>query len=231
MVIKDCLYDIGLKRKLNEDSYKYSQKQNFALISDGMGGHEKGDIASGIIVDTFESYLNDFSNENIEDEKDFELSLKNYLKLANEESFSLIIKYANENNINKIMGATIIGIYHSIKFNKIWTFHLGDSRAYRIRDKKIEQLTNDHCMIQNNKEVLSKAIGNFDIFDLDINTYDTKINDILMICSDGVYNYIQEEEINHILEHNFNNHCALIKEKIYSNGAKDNFTLIVMEIL
>ena len=57
MVVKDFLYDKGLKREINEDSYIFDEKNNFVIVSDGMGGHEKGDKASKIVVETFNNYL------------------------------------------------------------------------------------------------------------------------------------------------------------------------------
>jgi serine/threonine protein phosphatase PrpC len=106
---------------------------------------------------------------------------------------------------------------------------LGDSRVYRIRENSLTQLTNDHSTYQNNKEVLSKAIGNFDIFNLDINIFDMKKGDIILICSDGVYNFVQECEMLE-LKNSLDNYCEMIKKIIYQNGAKDNLTLIVVEV-
>jgi serine/threonine protein phosphatase PrpC len=235
MLIKDYICDVGLKRKVNEDSFIIDEKNYFIVVSDGMGGHEKGDIASKIVVDSFYKTLNAFLEvEEYSNLNEFEEKIINYLNISNKNASDLITNYANKFDIKKTIGATVAGIFIEEVFKKMVIFHLGDSRVYRIRDNKIEQLTKDHSAYSeektSNKNILLKAVGNFKIFNMEINILDYEVKDIYLICSDGVSNLVNNEEILDVISKYSNNYCDIIKEKIYNNGARDNFTLVISEI-
>jgi protein phosphatase len=218
--------DIGLKRKNNEDSFLINNQNDFVIVSDGMGGYEKGEIASLIVVEEFDKKLLEFHNSN-KDRQDKQF-LTQQLNDANEQASKTISSYAKKNNIDKTIGATVVGFYRLEDTNQIALFHMGDSRVYRIRENKIEQLTNDHSI---NNNTLSKAIGNFDIFDLEIGFVDFEYDDIFLVCSDGVYNCISNQELLMIIENNtLDKSCQKIKDIIYKNGAKDNLTLVIATI-
>jgi len=223
MLSTDVICDIGLKRKTNEDSYLIDEKNDFAIVSDGMGGYEKGEIASSIIVEEFSKQLCEYIDT--DSSKHTREEIIKYLDMANERSSKKISIYANNHNITKTMGATVVGLYFAIDMNKLVLFHMGDSRVYRISDNEIEQMTVDHSV---NNNILAKAIGNFDTFSLDVKLTNFYEDDIYLICSDGVYNYISDEEmLSTIQKEGLNNSCKIIKDIIYKNGAKDNLTLII----
>jgi protein phosphatase len=218
--------DIGLKRKVNEDSFFVDEENNFVVVSDGMGGYEKGEVASLIVVEEFNKKLTEFHNltNNIQTKQ----LLCEYLNEANEQASKVISLYAKQNKIDKTIGATVVGFYYLENVKKIVLFHIGDSRIYKIKSDNIEQLTNDHSVSNN---VLSKAIGNFNIFDLEINFIDFEYSDIFLVCSDGVYNCISNQELLFMIKNNsLDKSCQKIKDIIYKNGAKDNLTLVVATI-
>jgi protein phosphatase len=232
MKIIDFISDVGLVRSVNEDSYLIDKNNKFAIVSDGMGGHEKGDIASELVVKTFSKAIHEFSIQNHAKDINVIISmLTKYLNNANEDSSLKIIDYANEHNIKDTMGATVAGIYlDKLEIAKVAIFHLGDSRVYRVRDNHLEQMTIDHSNDINNKNVLEKAIGNFEVFDLDIKLIDYQLGDLFLLCSDGINNFISDNELQDIIKNNSKDFCDIIKKHIYANGAKDNLTLIIVEV-
>lgn len=209
------LSDKGLKRETNEDSFVVNKDKTLLVVSDGMGGYQNGDIASKIIVDIYEEDINNIDTEDI----------STYLDASAKKASAKIKEYSLEKRVYKTIGATVVGVY---KKDNLALFHMGDSRVYRIRDKKIEQLSNDHIYKGN---VISKAIGNFDPFELEVNFTEYKENDIYLLCSDGICNFISDQEMNDIINNNdLSKCCKLIKEIVFSNGAKDNLTLILGKI-
>ena len=126
-------------------------------------------------------------------------------------------------------------------------FHLGDSRAYLFSQGSLQQLTVDHSkheeMKQNHasdeeiekagKNVITKAIGNFNAFDLDIQYVVPKLKDILLLCSDGVTDLCTNDELLRLIiqyRKNLDLLCLQIKNLVYTRGAKDNLSVIAIEI-
>ena len=124
-------------------------------------------------------------------------------------------------------------------------FHLGDSRAYRIRNKKIEKLTTDHSKYEQmkrsgkyseeqlskvNRNSITKAIGNFKMMPLEINYVELKKEDIYILCSDGISDLTHAKEMLEIIEKNkssLENALSKIKNLVYERGAKDNLSIII----
>ena len=255
MLIYSGITDVGLKREVNEDSYL--MEQNIFIISDGMGGHDRGEIASKIIIDTMRKEIaifdSDDSTVSFLDEKEVnEKKLKQQIiYLLNKsviKSKMRIENYIRVKNINSRMGATIAGIYFDqILDKKLATFHLGDSRVYRIQNERIEQLTIDHSRYEEmrrskrwkekdlknvDRNIITKAIGNFKLNDVEVNFYDIENNDIYIICSDGVSDLCSDTEIlNLVLKNidNLNRVCENIKRLVYLRGAKDNLSFIIIK--
>ena len=225
MIVKDYICDVGLKRSLNEDTYLINQENSYVLVSDGMGGHERGDVASDIVVNTY----NNIMEKSIKS-SDESFNINEVLNISNKEATLKITKFARDNKIKNTMGATIAGVYFDEK-NKIANcFHLGDSRIYRISNNKIEQITQDHSVMSENKNILSKAIGNFSSFEVELESLKYKRNDTFLICTDGIYNYINEDEVLDIIVNNKSDYCDLIKNKVYENTARDNLTIVIVEL-
>lgn len=254
MLIYSGITDVGLKREVNEDSYL--MEKDIFIISDGMGGHDRGEIASKIIIDTMKEEINIFNDNGstallVEKEENHEEKLKQQITyLLNSsviKSKKNIEKYIKNKNIYSKMGATIAGIYFDQILNKkLTTFHLGDSRVYMIRKEKIEQLTIDHSMYEDmrrsnryreedlknvNRNVITKAIGNFKLNDVEVNFYDIEDDDIYIICSDGVSDLCNEVEILDLVLkdiENLDKVCENIKKLVYLKGARDNLSFIII---
>ena len=221
-----------------------------------MGGHYKGDVASQIIVNVFEENFSknnetevtvpdgEIANQTIID--NMKVHTNRLLNSSIKESTNNIMDFAKKNNIRESMGATIVGLYQSLNSKDLAIFHLGDSKAYRIRNSIIEELTVDHSEYEEKKQSgkykeeelkkiskskITKAVGNFNAFELTINYTNIKIEDIYILCSDGISDLCEKEEILEIVQehsNNFDNIKEDIKNMIYSRGARDNLSIILI---
>jgi serine/threonine protein phosphatase PrpC len=256
------LTDKGLKRKVNEDAFLVVDACGLFVVADGMGGHERGEVASRIVVESFKqilcaeedstiSYCDEHDEDEtipyFDDDDDFEKKkqLEDTLKRVIEISTNKIKIYAKEKVLSSQIGTTVVGLYKLKNEEEMALFHLGDSRAYRIRNEKIEKLTIDHSKYEKmkqsgkyseeelfkvNRNSITKAIGNFKIMPLEINYVDLKKEDIFILCSDGVSDLTHAQEMLKIIEKNkesLENAVSQIKKLVYERGAKDNLSIII----
>lgn len=224
--------DRGLVREENEDSILVDDLEQLYIVADGMGGHEKGSVASGMVVDSFREI------PSIVEEKKLDINairalLNKMLNTQVEEVSHKLIAYANRHHITEIMGSTLVGIYKCPNFESWAIFHLGDSRAYHYSNEKLTQLTLDHTDVDSASNVINRAIGNFPAISLDLNYLSTKKGDYFILCSDGVSDYVSNQELLELLlkyRYSLALLCQYLKELIYERGAKDNLSFIVLEI-
>jgi serine/threonine protein phosphatase PrpC len=265
------LTDKGLKRKVNEDAFLVADACGLFVVADGMGGHERGEVASRMVVESFKQILCSeedstisYCDEHDEDETvpyfgdddedatvayedDFEKKsqLEDLLNRVIETSTNKIKTYAKEKVLSSQIGTTVVGLYKLKNEEEMALFHLGDSRAYRIRNEKIEKLTIDHSKYEKmkqsgkyseeelskvNRNSITKAIGNFNVMPLEINYVDLKKEDIFILCSDGVSDLTHAQEMLKIIEKNkgsLENAVSHIKKLVYERGAKDNLSIII----
>lgn len=196
--------DIGMRRKINEDNYCIHEDKHFpyAIVADGMGGHQAGEIASMMVIDIIEKHL----------KKELYTSL-NYVEAgeAVRQSFilanSMIYNYAKDNY--KVMGMGTTATFAMVYQNKIITAHVGDSRAYIISDR-IQQITKDHSYVQElvsrgkispemaknhpKKNYITRAMGAEETVKVDISIRPYN-GEIIALCSDGLTNLVEDEEI------------------------------------
>lgn len=238
------LSDIGKIRKRNEDSYLEKplkiaddEKAIAMIVADGMGGHRAGDVASKEVINVFEKNLNNGTNNSLED------LLRNSILEAN----NSIINMSVAKKELKGMGTTCTALV--LANNKAFIAHVGDSRAYLVRKNTIKQLTKDHTVAEHmvtfgmmseseaqtspKRNILMRAIGINDLLEVDmlepINIYP---NDIFVLCSDGLIEYVKEEEIKKIVSKNT---PAAACEKMVATanlrGGKDNITVQITKVL
>lgn len=237
--------DIGKIRENNEDSYlelnidNSDKKLLLLVVADGMGGHNAGEIASRTVVNSIENY---FKSQKEELKKDALKSLKNSIEGANRE----VIKASSDNEELSGMGSTCTAML--ILDNKTFLAHVGDSRAYLVRQKKITQLTKDHTLAEKmldsgimteeeakkspHRNMLIKAVGISD--EIEVETYEpfnTAPGDIYLLCSDGLTEYIDEEEICSILNiYDPEEACNLLVKIANKRGGKDNITVQIAKV-
>ena len=231
----------GKIRKVNEDSYViirdlYDNNVAFA-VADGMGGHEFGNVASSVAVNSFkELFLN---NENpIKDTFSCTECFHSIFNIINKR----ILEISREKNLTLGMGTTLSVAL--ITDNKLYTGHIGDSRIYIRHDNQIRQITKDHSYVEElmekgmitkdeakmhpKKNMITRALGIEDYVVADIAETETGEGDVVILCTDGLTSVVEDNEILNIINNsNTPEECTqtLIK-KANSLGGPDNITVI-----
>jgi serine/threonine protein phosphatase PrpC len=224
--------DKGRVREQNEDSYGY--KDNLFVVADGMGGHQAGEIASAIAVETI---LNiDFGVDNI----DFELE-KGILK-ANE----AILEEVNHYPEMAGMGTTVVVLL--IRDQTAYIAHVGDSRIYHYVDGALTQLTKDHSLVAEllengeiseneaknhpQRNILTQALGSRIEMKIEFLALGIQPGDKFLLCSDGLFGMVDREGIGEILK--MDGEAQELAEKLVEraneNGGSDNITVLVVEV-
>ncbi len=233
------LTDRGLVREENEDSFAIEERDGDYLLGvfDGMGGMRKGDVASAIIKEKF--------LEIAEKEKEWnEETIKRIIHEANRDIYS----YSKERGFEGQMGTTaVIGLIKNGE--KLYYLNIGDSRLYLLRDGKLKKLTNDHTLVElqrkkgvisekeakesNLKNVLTKAVGIRREVEPELyKPLELREDDIILLCSDGLYNMVHEKNIRRVLL----NRKLTVKERAERlismakrNGGEDNITVVIYD--
>jgi len=223
--------DTGLKRDHNEDAIFFSDRYTLYLVADGMGGHDQGEVASALAVKQIV--------------ENFERRKRSSFKLAEaiEEANRMIYQYPNIGKENADpslhMGTTLVGCF----FDKglLSLAHVGDSRAYRLRLSRLEQLTKDHSLVQDNegrnipgsrfKNMITRALGlNADVM-IDTKEAEVRADDLILLCSDGLTRMVEDREIKDILtgSKNVETKCQSLIAAANQNGGKDNISAVVIQ--
>ena len=242
------LTDTGLVRDHNEDAILVSKEAGLMVVADGMGGHEKGEVASRKVVEAFLDFPLHipYTSGNEEDTLVPSMNIDEVLNQRIEFATKQLIDYSEEKGITSVIGSTIVGAKHIPNLDAWALFHLGDSRAYLFRENSLLQLTTDHSkhemlreqgkseedILRAGKNVITKAIGNFDPYALDIQYLQMVSGDILLLCSDGVSDFCSKDELLLLMiqyKSDLDFLCTQIKNLVYARGAKDNLSIVVIE--
>jgi serine/threonine protein phosphatase PrpC len=229
------LSDIGNFRKINEDylDYYVDNMKRIYVIADGMGGHNAGDIASKVAVENTINYLNSLPEI---------IDLEDNLRDAIIDSNIKIHELSKSSDELNGMGTTITASL--IKGSDMVVANVGDSRCYIIKGEEIIKVTKDHSLVQQlvdegsiteaeadshpNKNIITRALGTKNSVEID--TYRLKLEGIkrVIMCTDGLSNFIKDEELYDIIMNN-DNCCEELIELSKSRGGKDNISVIVFE--
>lgn len=197
--------NVGRRRKNNQDTYRnklISDSFGWSLVCDGMGGVNGGDVASNLSAETIESYLDEELKEELSNEEILEMINTSFQK-AN----SAVWEKSVEAKEYTGMGTT--AVLAVVKNDKLLIGHIGDSRAYLYSDGKISQITTDHSYVQNlvnhgqitrdearlhpQKNIITKSLGVHSSVEPELNTYELKSGDVVVICTDGLGDYLTDE--------------------------------------
>ena len=232
--------DKGRIRENNEDSLLVDNQEQIFLLADGMGGHQAGEVASKIAVDSAYAYLKGKISNSIPDQEEITRSLVEALYTAHD----AIKEKAEQSPDLTGMGTTFIGLV--IKDGKAFICHIGDSRVYLFRDG-ITQITQDQtwgaALLQNNiltKEqiprqkwhTLTQAVGVSETLIPEIKQIELSFDDILLLCSDGLTDMLSDEEIEELLQKNRDLEQTANKFISQANkkGGRDNISLILIKM-
>ena len=234
--------DKGNVRETNEDYFYISnsldQIQLF-LLADGMGGYNGGEIASQLAIQTAKNYIeNNFKD--IEKDKD---SIIQLLGSSMEYANMVVYEKAKENPELQGMGTTleICLIYN----NKAYIGHVGDSRIYRVRKQFIRKLTQDHSYVQKlvkegtitkeqaehhpQKNMLMKALGCNAFVEPDVMVKGFLKDDILIMCSDGLSNMVDQQTIYEMASKNIEQATKDLVQLAKDRGGYDNITVVIIK--
>lgn len=233
--------DRGKVRAHNEDRvgvFKNHSGNYIAIVADGMGGHNAGDVASEMTLTKLQEaweQTEEFSTPELA-----EAWLTEQITKIN----TLIFEHAQENKACEGMGTTIVAAICTTTFTTI--AHIGDSRCYMLNDLGFNQLTEDHSLVNElvrsgeisqeeaerhpRKNMLLRALGTDASIQIDLKTITFEYNDLLLLCSDGLSNKVSKEEIATILSQakELEEKAAALIQLANDNGGEDNITLIIV---
>ena len=229
---------IGLVRQGNEDSAFISPQ--LIAVADGMGGHAAGEVASRIAVNVLSSLVSTLTTSEIDEDSISDLLMHSLHSIDAE-----IASVAEEETEKRGMGTTLTALL--IRENQIALLHVGDSRCYRLRGSSLEQLSNDHTVIQElldqgaisvseaaehpQRSMLTQALrGDGDVTPV-LQVYEVKMGDRFLLCSDGLSGVLTEKEIKiGLKKSNKDEAIKFLVDATYVNGAPDNVTVLVADI-
>lgn len=234
--------DIGKARDMNQDYYYISSKQDeiqIFILADGMGGYKGGEVASCLATKTALSYIQSNFEKTIKEKEEILKLIKSSMEYAN----MVVYEKSKEDKELEGMGTTleVCLIYN----NKAYIGHVGDSRVYRIRKEFIRKLTRDHSYVEKlvkdgtiteeeamhhpKKNMLTKALGCTAFVDPDVTVKGFMKDDIILMCSDGLTNMVNEDEIYQLIKQDYKVATNKLIQKANENGGYDNITAILIK--
>jgi len=238
--------DIGLRRNHNEDHIGFNQQHAIAVLADGMGGHQAGEVAAHMAVNSVLEKLQKLC-ERKSSGPITSSQLLEFVSNSISHSNSVIFNAAELINEHKGMGTTLVAAV--IRDSKIYAGHVGDSRLYLFRDRALRRITRDHSLVQDLIDkgfyteeeaksasvghIVTRALGTKAQVEVDTVEHDAQPNDILLLCSDGLSDMVADWQIEETLADHQKNINATAKKLIMlanRNGGKDNISVILMQV-
>jgi protein phosphatase len=235
---------VGLSRTLNEDSWGWVQlgdDASLVVVADGMGGHEAGEVASNLAVETICTDARErYGEKRILDANALEEMLRNAFQEANNRVKGLAEERHND------MGTTMVAALVAGDTGII--ANVGDSRAYRMRNQTLEQISKDHSlvarMVEQNRlspeearthphsNILLRTVGTERNVEIDTFKIELEPGDRLLLCSDGLWGEVDDADIESILQHYEDSRTAAreLVRASHHGGGKDNVTILLVGV-
>lgn len=228
--------DTGCVRSANQDSYYIDPEGRFFIVADGMGGHAGGEVASKLAVDAISEYL--------AAQWETETTPQKLMQEAIDKANQAIINDQNANPVRSDMGTTIVILI--FRDEKPWFCHIGDSRLYRLRGAKLEQISDDHTWIARAiqtgvvnadearshpwRHMLLQCLGREDLKGITASEIEWQPGDRFLICSDGLTEDLSDDRIAHQLKsiRNCQQAAQALVESAKLRGGRDNITLVIV---
>ncbi|HET6491385.1 MAG TPA: Stp1/IreP family PP2C-type Ser/Thr phosphatase, partial [Burkholderiales bacterium] len=237
----------GMVRSHNEDSIAADGEMGLAVLADGMGGYNAGEVASGIAVALIPAEMRKALAACLTHElngSEMERLIHDQATRAN----STIYRAAQSEPQYSGMGTTlVVALWHD---NRITVGHIGDSRLYRLRDDTLEQITRDHSLLQEqidsgmitkeqarhapHKNLVTRAVGIDPEVEPEVHTYSVQPGDIYLLCSDGLPDMVADEDIENTLaslKANLPLAAEQLVQQANDNGGRDNVSVILVRVL
>ncbi|MFC5474653.1 Stp1/IreP family PP2C-type Ser/Thr phosphatase [Paraherbaspirillum soli] len=240
--------DIGMVRTQNEDAVLVNESLHLAVLADGMGGYNAGEIASSIatvaIQEELESQLQEYHRQ---DQPEGEPPIRQWLMESVRQANNAIINAARREPEYRGMGTTVVVAL--FRDDCVDIAHVGDSRAYRFRDGQLEQLTRDHSLLQEqieagliraedaqfayNRNVVTRAVGvDFQLV-VDVNQHSIQPGDLYLLCSDGLSDRMPASDIARLIsdaQGDIKKACNMLVQAANACGGQDNVSVILIKI-
>ncbi|MBP5300965.1 MAG: serine/threonine-protein phosphatase [Victivallales bacterium] len=231
--------DAGLVRDHNEDSFLTLPLCGVFAVADGMGGGAAGEVASSIVVESLREACNKVAADSPGERK---YTVQQTLHKANAE----VLRYMREHGFSA-MGSTVVAlVLDSWDAGQAYVCHVGDSRLYCLRSGELFCLTVDHSMGEEMRKknpaqranlpeklarVLTRVIGSEGLLVPEWQQVAICPGDVLLLCSDGVYGEMSEEELTKALgSASLQGALDFIRERVLAHGASDNFTALCLKV-
>ena len=235
--------NIGRTRKINQDNIYLNSEKNIFLVADGMGGHEHGEIASKMAIDSFIKFFDSHPDMEIKE------LIKGSLVHANK----TIKDYSQDDQKKMEMGTTFVGLI--FQGPQLYICNVGDSRSYLLHQEMLFQITKDHSLVQEKinlgiytrheasldigKNVLTQAVGFDENVQIDIFQYNVQYNDIFILCSDGLHGMVSDPLLASIIKKDIpdpgnaqlqevENAVRNLVQSALVNGGNDNISCIMV---
>lgn len=229
--------DRGRKRPSNEDAYGYSIESGVYVVCDGMGGAAAGEVASSLAVD---EVLRLLKTDGQVSTGELPAAAESAVTAANDAIFSR----AQRNQRLSGMGTTLVVL--ATRDQRVWVLNIGDSRCYRLRSGRLEQLTQDHSLVEEQvrmgrmtprealqsplKNVITRALGTQSHVTPDVFEFEAEPGDLFLLCSDGLTRELSDSTIQELLnrEGTLENLAAHLVEAAKKAGGHDNITCLLV---
>lgn len=234
--------DKGLRRSNNEDACFVMKRDRVFIVADGVGGNNSGEIASRTCVNEIAKYV---ENNPVKEAETFEEVQAYFDRCLKEVNFK-ILEMSQKFEKNKGMATTVVIAY--MRRGMLYIVNVGDSRAYILRDGALTQITEDHTYVNTllkaglisrteaenheNKNMITRAVGADHTIEADYFRVPVQAGDIALICTDGLYGEVEEDElISRLSEDETMTHiCSELVDDANRNGGSDNITMVVLKV-
>jgi PPM family protein phosphatase len=235
--------DPGLARENNEDSVTYDEPTRLAILADGMGGYNAGEIASGMATTFIKSELGRWLSQAGRQANSREV--RRAMEICVDNANRSIFNAANSNPQYSGMGTTlVVGVFQD---GRLLLGHIGDSRCYRLRGGELTQITKDHSLLQEqmdaglitpeqaavstNKNLVTRALGVEDAVLLEVNEHRVEPGDTYLMCSDGLSDMVDDGGIARILQADGSLEDKVVRlvDAANGNGGRDNISVLLAQ--
>lgn len=236
--------DTGIRRKHNQDHIGYEQKLGIAVLADGMGGHQAGEVAAHMAVESILAKLHSVAELNSSSTVS-ESRILEYVSNTITESNSEIFEASHADQERKGMGTTVVATI--VAGNHIYAGHVGDSRLYLYRDRVLRRITKDHSLVQSLIDkgfytenearnahlgnVVTRSLGNKPEVEVDTRRVEMEQQDVFLLCSDGLTDMVSDWQIAEVINDNSMDLEKTSKELVdlaNKYGGKDNISIILI---
>ena len=243
------LSDVGVIRSHNEDCFDIDPEHQVFVVADGMGGHSHGEIASKLAVEAIREFVERTTDDDSTLPFDLDPQLGrhgNRLRAAIRVAHDRVLRAIRQDASLHGMGTTVVGLL--LDGDSAAIAHVGDSRAYRLRDGNLELLTQDHTWVNEQvvagflseeqarahplKNVVTRALGGEAEVEIDVREWPTRSGDVFLLCSDGLTTMLTDDEILSRLKASdrLEEACNRLVRDANARGGYDNVSVVLVRV-